>query len=766
MESDIKMAPPIMDELPEGKAEDFRRRFEATSELISDGLVILAPEGRFAFISRTAAELLGYSRENFCELSLESIFNSQALHQLTALVQLARATPGICQTDNLYVLPSWGQELEVEVTALVPDTDGEVFLNLKDVSLTRIMEKELLKSNQFLRNIIMNSVDGIIAADVSGNILLFNHGASRMLGYTEEEVIGRMRMADFLEVGGAQEVMMRLRRDDPRDGPSCLLNPLQVTMVSRTGQRFPAHLSASSIFEHGEEVAIVGIFTDLRERVAMEKALEETRDYLNNVLENAFDMIITTDLDSNIVSCNRGGERMLGYSKKEILGKSVEILWPHPEERRALMRRLEHFDGAMSNFETQLKHKNGNLVDISLSLSLLCDNEGRVVGTVGISKDITARKRAEAELKATRDYLNAIVENTPDIIITTDLDNKVVSFNRGAEKILQYSRDEVLGLDIEYLYMDPAERQALSNYLSSQNAAVNYETQLKTKNGCAVDIDLTLSYLRDRNGSIIGTVGISKDITEKKRVEAELEQKKAELEEAQLQIMHSEKMASLGKLATSVAHEINNPLGGILLFCEMILEELSDDDSNRSDLLQIREQTLRCKDIVKGLLEFGRMTGTHYAFIDLNRTVEQGLSLFANQAIFQNIEIDRHMDPQLPQIMGDASQLNQVFTNLIINAVDAMDGQGTLTIKTAVDQQAEEVLVEFMDTGRGIGPEELARLFEPFFTTKPVGEGVGLGLSTSYSIVKRHGGRIEVESAPGKGARFSVHLPLDGPEQE
>jgi PAS domain S-box-containing protein len=766
MESEIKIAPPIMDELPQWKSGDFRRRFEAAAELISDGLVILAPEGRFVFVSRTAAELLGYSRQSLCDLPLESIFNSQARHQLTALLQKARTNPGSCLTASLDILPSWGQELEVEVTVLALVPDGEAYLNLKDVSLTRIMEKELLKSNQFLRNIIMNSVDGIIAADVSGNILLFNHGASRMLGYTEEEVIGSMRMADFLETGGAQEVLMRLRRDDPRDGPACLLNPLQVTMVSRTGQRFPAHLSASSIFEHGEEVAIVGIFTDLRERVAMEKALEETRDYLNNVLENAFDMIITTDLNSNIVSFNRGGERMLGYSRKEVLGNSVEIVWPDPEERRALMRKMEHFDGAISNVETQLKHKNGNLVDISLSLSLLCDNEGRVVGTVGISKDITARKRAEAELKATRDYLNAIVENTPDIIITTDLDNRIVSFNRGAEKILQYSRDEVLGRDIEYLYVDPSERKALATYLASQEVAVNYETQLKTKNGCPVDIDLTLSYLKDRNGNIIGTVGISKDITEKKRVEAELEQKKAELEEAQLQIMHSEKMASLGKLATSVAHEINNPLGGILLFCEMILEEVSDDDTNRADLLQIREQTLRCKDIVKGLLEFGRMTGTHYAFIDLNRTVEQGLALFANQAIFQNIEIVRNMDPHLPQIMGDASQLNQVFTNLIINALDAMQGQGVLTIITAVDQQAEEVLVGFSDTGRGVKPEELPRLFEPFFTTKPVGEGVGLGLSTSYSIVKRHGGRIEVESEFGKGATFTVHLPLEGPEQE
>ena len=391
------------------------------------------------------------------------------------------------------------------------------------------------------------------------------------------------------------------------------------------------------------------------------------------------------------------------------------------------MRRVEHFDGAVSNFETKLRHKNDSLVDISLTLSLLTDNEGKVMGTVGISKDITDRVKAETELQKTKDYLNAIVENTPDMIITTDLDKKIVSFNRGAERMLNIKREEVLGVNIEDLYVDPDERRALARLLSDVDTSVNYETQLRDSKGQKVDIDLTLSHLKNNRGETIGTVGISKDITEKKRVEAELALKNAELEEAKLQILHNEKMASLGKLATSVAHEINNPLGGILLFCEMILEDINDDDPNRPDLLQIREQTMRCKEIVKGLLEFGRMTGTQYSFIDLNRTVEQGIALFANQAIFHNVLVVKDLDPDLPQIMGDASQLNQVFTNLIINAVDAMKGVGTLTIKTAQDLVKEEVRISFMDTGCGISPDVKPRLFEPFFTTKPIGEGGGVG---------------------------------------
>ncbi|MEW5721887.1 MAG: PAS domain S-box protein [Thermodesulfobacteriota bacterium] len=742
------------------------RRFETAAELANDGLLVLDAAGGLVYASAAAAELLGYSRQELLARSLNDLLPESSRPVFEVLLATARRDPGRKQSIELAVMPSWGHELEIEAHLVVPASGDEAYLSLRDVSLPKIMEKELLKRNQFLRKIIMNSVDGIVATDISGNVLLFNQGASHMLGWTEEEVIGKVHAERLFEPGVLVRLEQRLRADDPRDGSPGSLNPVEVLMVSKSGERLPVSLTMSSIYEYEEEVALVGIFTDLRERVAMEKALKETKDYLNNVLENAFDMIITTDNETNIVSFNRGAERILGYSRDEVLGRSVEMFYPNPEVRRSLMRRVEHFDGAVSNYETKLRRKDGRLVDISLTLSLLNDKDGRTIGTVGISKDITKRKQAEAQLRQTRDYLNAIVENTPDMIITTDLEGRIVSFNRGAERILGIPREKVMSCHIEDLYVDPDERRALGQYLAGQEQSVNYETQLRAADGRVVDIDLTLSHLRDNQGEIIGTVGISKDITEKNRVEAELEQKKAELEEAQLQLLHSEKMASLGKLATSVAHEINNPLGGILLFCEMILEEIPGDDPNRPDLLQIREQTLRCKDIVKGLLEFGRMTGTHYAFIDLNRTVEQGLALFANQAIFQNIVIQKDLDPHLPQIMGDASQLNQVFTNLIINAVDAMEGQGALTLRTGVDQEAEQVFIQFQDTGKGIPREVLPHIFEPFFTTKPVGEGVGLGLSTSYSIVKRHNGMIEVESEPGRGSTFTVRLPLEGPEQE
>ncbi|MBU2550043.1 MAG: PAS domain S-box protein [Proteobacteria bacterium] len=743
---------------------DYRQWFEITAELSNFGLLLLAENGRIEFSNGKASEFLGRRAEELPGRSFETLIAESDGPEFKALLSRARNAPGARVADVFETSGATGPGLSLEVSLMAVETGGRVLAELRPPAPGRTGETPLSSSALFLEEILAHSTEGIIVADLTGRIIRFNQSAFQILGWPEDEVVGRMILSDLLGPTVVHDVFARLDWDDPRDGPPGLLNPLDVMIMGKSGERLPVNLKASSVKAAGGETAVVLLFTDLRLRAAMARALKETRDYLNNVLENAFDMIITTDLDTHIVSFNRGGERMLGYSRDEVIGRSVEMLYVDPNERRSLLRRMEHFDGAVTNYETRLRHKNGNNVDISLTISYLTDNQGKVVGTVGISKDITARKKAEAELQATKDYLNAIMENTTDMIITTDLDKRIVSFNRGAEKMLGYPRDSVIGVPIEDLYVDPGERQMLARYLDEEEQSVNYETQLVGRDGRVVDIDLTLSHLFNKWGERIGTVGISKDITEKKRVEAELEEKKAELEEAQLLIMHAEKMASLGKLATSVAHEINNPLGGILLFCEMILEDLPEEDENRSDLLQIREQTLRCREIVKGLLEFGRMTGTHFTFIDLNRTVEQGIALFANQVIFQNIVVKRVLDPDLPQILGDSSQLNQVFTNLITNAVDAMDSQGELTIRTRVDEESEEVLIEFSDTGHGIDPDVLPRLFEPFFTTKPVGQGLGLGLSNSYAIVKRHNGRIEVESELGRGASFTIHLPLEALE--
>ena len=226
------------------------------------------------------------------------------------------------------------------------------------------------------------------------------------------------------------------------------------------------------------------------------------------------------------------------------------------------------------------------------------------------------------------------------------------------------------------------------------------------------------------------------------------------------QIMKSERLATLGQLAAGVAHEINNPLGGVLMYTHLALEGLDEEDVLRKNLEKAVTEASRCKDIVKGLLDFARQTEPKVEESEVNEVLERTLDLVGNQALFQNVEITKVTCPSLPKVLMDVSQIQQVFTNIILNAAEAMEGKGKLTVTTQIASDHEHIEVKFTDTGCGIPPGNREKVFDPFFTTKEVGRGTGLGLAVSHGIIARHKGTIEVESEPGKGTSFVIRLPL------
>jgi two-component system NtrC family sensor kinase len=243
-----------------------------------------------------------------------------------------------------------------------------------------------------------------------------------------------------------------------------------------------------------------------------------------------------------------------------------------------------------------------------------------------------------------------------------------------------------------------------------------------------------------------------------KTLEEKVRQRTDELVAMQARVAQSEKLASLGMLAAGVAHEINNPLGGILALTALTLEDLPADDPNRENLEEVVGQCERCREIVVALLEFSRQSKAGAQRIDINETLDDTLPLIENQPLFFNIKLVKQLDPELPAVTGDKSQLQQVFINIIMNAVQAMAGRGTLTLVTrrAADGFAEIVI---SDTGCGIAASEIDRIFDPFYSTKGDGEGTGLGLSIAYGIVTKHNGSIAAESEPSKGSTFTIRLP-------
>ena len=249
-------------------------------------------------------------------------------------------------------------------------------------------------------------------------------------------------------------------------------------------------------------------------------------------------------------------------------------------------------------------------------------------------------------------------------------------------------------------------------------------------------------------------------------LEEKVKERTEELGAMQVRVAQSERLASIGMLAAGVAHEVNNPLGAILTLTALTLEDTGKDDPNRGNLEEVVRQSVRCRDIVKDLLAFSRQSNTDKELVDLNKILDETLALVVKQAQFFNVTVSRNWDPELPAVMADQSQLQQVFMNMLMNAVQAMDERGTITVVTRYVTSAQCVELTISDTCSGIAPEQIGRIFDPFFTSKASGEGTGLGLSIAYGIVTTHGGTIAVQSEVGKGSTFTIRLPVAADRQE
>lgn len=356
-------------------------------------------------------------------------------------------------------------------------------------------------------------------------------------------------------------------------------------------------------------------------------------------------------------------------------------------------------------------------------------------------------------------FLSNLIQSSVDGIIAADMKGEVIIFNEGAEKLLGYKSEEVVGeLSVKKLYPKGVARELMRKMRLEKHGGkgklVGHQLIGVAKNGERIPVSLSGAIVYDETGEEMASVGFFTDLRERNRM-------RKQLEEVQMHLVQSERMASLGKLAAGIAHEINNPLSGLLLFAQILQDRFSDDKQADSDLERIVEECIRCKEIVQRLLEFARQSEQGKLPVDINRFLQQSLALLKGQALFHDIEIVEDLEKNLPCVRGNGTQLHQVFLNLLINAADAMANGGTLTIRTCSSPDDDLVRAEVSDSGTGITKENLPNIFDPFFTTKEVGKGTGLGLSVAYGIVNEHNGRIKVESEPGIGTTFSVLLPID-----
>jgi len=367
------------------------------------------------------------------------------------------------------------------------------------------------------------------------------------------------------------------------------------------------------------------------------------------------------------------------------------------------------------------------------------------------------------ELARTFNFQQNLIESSIDGIMGCDNKGKVITFNKSLEKMLGYAKEEVVGKMLFDQFFPAGEETAFREKLHSEayggkNNLFLLETNLVSKTADWIPVQLSATVLFEE-GEEIGLVGFFRDLREIRRMEQQFAD--------QAKLLHQDKMMSLGRLAASVVHEINNPLAGILNYVRLMIKVL-----NRGPLKQEQQEKFkryvslveseigRCSKIVSNLLAFSRKSRLEFGAMSVNELMEKCVMLSQHRLDLQNIQVKTDLGPGIPQVWGDFNQMQQCIINLIFNATDAMPNGGILTIGSTFNPSKGLVEISVGDTGEGIAGEDLPTIFDPFFTTKVEGKGLGLGLSTVYGIIDRHKGTISVDSELGKGSVFVIHLPV------
>jgi PAS domain S-box-containing protein len=491
------------------------------------------------------------------------------------------------------------------------------------------------------------------------------------------------------------------------------------------------------------------LYQDITDRKQIEEALRQEKDRVQTYLEIAGVIMVAMDSEGKVTLVNRRAYEILGYKANEIIGKNwFTNFLPERirEEVLSVWRRILAGEiQPLRQYENQILTRDGQERTIAWSNVELRDETGKIIGTLSSGEDVTERKQAEQKLRQASREWRTTFDSITDLISIHDKDNRIVRVNKALADMLITTPKELVGKFCHEVMHGATEPPANCPHL--QTVITNKPTVMESYNPIlGVHFQESTSPIFNEKGENIGSVLVARDVTKQKRMEE--------------QLIMTDRLASIGELASGIAHELNNPLTSVIGFSQLMMEG-DVPDNIKEDLATVYSEAQRAAVIVKNLLTFARKHAPVKQLSQVNTVVEDVLRLRAYEQKVNNIEIENHLDPSLPEIMIDHFQMQQVFLNLVVNAEFAMleaHHRGKLVITTEKSDGIIKVI--FTDDGPGIAKENLKRIFDPFFTTKEVGKGTGLGLSICHGIVTEHSGQIYARSENGQGATFTIELPL------
>ncbi len=735
--------------------QEVTKRLEKIAEMGDDGIIVFDENYKIEFANSVASELTGYPKGKLMGIDFRQLLIDRDIDYLNQMHSQVGADESKRVCTEMEVLTQKGLKWDAEVCITIAKMEKggvKTYAYLRDITNRKRMEREIREATKRFEKMAEMGEDGIIVFDEDSRIEFANQRASEITGIPKDQILGQeffsligKRDEEFLE-----EMVMRGEGLGEKVCTEMSIQPLQ-------GQIKETEVCIAPTRSENGRINTYAYLRDITERKKFEKELRESEEKYRNLFERVRHGLFISSKEGYFLDCNQALLEMAGYPNKEEFLKIyiAKDLYVNSEDRKKFQKLIEE-QGFVKDLEVEFKRKSGEKITVLLTAHTKRDEKGRILGYEGINIDISDRKRMERELKEANDFLTNLIESSVDGIIVTNMKGDIIMFNKGAENILGYQREEVVNkMPIRNIYPPGVAKEVMDKLRSPDFGGIGKLTSFpiihRRKNGELIEGDLSASLIYNEQGKEIASVGIFKDLRERLRIERELR-------EMQQALLQSEKLAAMGRLTSQIAHELNNPIYGIMNTLELLKTEIPPESKRRRILELSLSETQRLAEMLRNMLSFSKPEEEKKKPINMNDLIEGILLVMEKQMKESNIKVETCLDSTLPEIMASTNQMRQVMLNMFKNAKEAMLKGGTLNVRTG--KEDNKILIQIQDTGVGI-PEDLRnKIFEAFFTTKQKVKGVGLGLSVCYGIIKDHGGEIKVESEEEKGTTFIISLPI------
>ncbi len=592
-------------------------------------------------------------------------------------------------------------------------------------------------------------------------------GLDFILNYKPDLILLDYMMPNMSGAEVFQRLVTSQRYKHLSDTPVIMITAQTEHNIDRTSL-FEMGLSSFLVkpFGHRELINVIDNVFILHQVKQKNKKLEQkirrTEYKYQDLIENANDLIYTLNLKGDFIFINRRLSTLAGFAREDWIGRSFFDLVA-PEDRVEARNNFNlTLKGKARIFEIRLICQTGIPLFLSMNINPIFE-KGEVMGAVGIARDITQRKELEQEITELKNFNESIIQSMGAGLVTLDLERKITSFNNGAEDVLGYKAEEVVGKFLEDVLPAEESRKLLPDGVTPDQSPLDREIELTRKDKTKVHVGFTITPRIDNHSLKVGTIISFRDISQIKQM--------------QMEVVRMDRLASMGVLASGIAHEVRNPLAGIKTMAQTLEEEIEEQDPRQEYLLRIVRQVDRLDELLRTLFSYARLRQPIPKLQKLEDIIQEVDILLDDRLKKKKITYTKEFQSNLLKVFVDFHQIQQVFINLFLNALEAMPNGGRLELKARVvetiiyardrrkkgfsnlNRESLYVEVTIKDTGTGIKPEQMSKIFDPFFTSKP--QGTGLGLSIVYRIVEEHKGEIRVDSMVGKGTTFTILLPTE-----